>query len=201
MNAAAQSLLSRQDGTAEIQALTPLELTRGFLAHDEQLSRLAQQTSVVFKLPAAAPLAAKLLEEAAQWRSEHVRGRPHPRGSLHTSIAYRLFMELQDSKVPPYVSKPSWNSFAEVLAKLVKNPPPSPLLDREIIQCTARLTAKKTHLLVDLQPQLMGVLPSHMPVYMSLMQTYEGELLGRRPQGGLSRKARGLPYTSLTTDQ
>ena len=44
MQGTAQTPLPRPEGASDIQVLSLLELTRGFLAHDEHLTRLAQQT-------------------------------------------------------------------------------------------------------------------------------------------------------------
>ena len=44
-----------------ITALSPEELTQGFLLHEEQLALLQHQVSIVFKFPADAPMARSLM--------------------------------------------------------------------------------------------------------------------------------------------
>ena len=65
--------------------------------------------------------------------------------------------------------------------------PTRSLYSREIALCSARTTAKKDAVLLELR------LKRHMLTYARLIEDYEGELLGKRPQGSLARKARGAP--------
>ena len=47
--------------------------------------------------------------------------------------------------------------------------------------------------LLELRLKLHSTLLPHMLTYARLIEDYEGELLGKRPQGSLARKARGVP--------
>ena len=188
--------LPRTDEGGEIHPLSPTDLTRGFLIHEDQISRLMHQSTLVIKMTASAPLASKLLEATAQWRREHTRGRPHPKGPIYVAVAHQLLSELQESQMPNGVNQNAWSTFMDVLSDLTKKAPPNPILEQELVHCSARLTARRTDVLIEFQPHLMGTLQKHASIYVSAMQLQGGELLGRRPPGTLSRKARGLPITS-----
>ena len=51
--------------TRRITALSPEELTQGFLLHEEQLARLQHQVSIVFNFPETAPMARSLINEGS----------------------------------------------------------------------------------------------------------------------------------------
>ena len=61
----------------------------------------------------------------------------------------------------------------------------------EISHCSARTNAKKTHVILDLRPVLFGSLAMRADTLSKLLESYEGERLGKRSPGALSRKARG----------
>lgn len=74
---------SRQDGVPAagpsagprrslgVQALSTLELTQGFLAHEEQLALLQAQCAAVYKLPADGHLGRTLLQAVSVWQKDH----------------------------------------------------------------------------------------------------------------------------------
>ena len=62
---------------------------------------------------------------------------------------------------------------------------------REVSLCTARASAKKTHLILEFRPHLACVLTPALPTIAQLLMSQGGERLDVRPHGGLARKARG----------
>ena len=56
----------------------------------------------------------------------------------------------------------------------------------EISHCSARANAKKTHVILDLRPALFGSLAKHADTIIKLLESYEGERLGRKPPGSRS---------------
>ena len=69
----------------------------------------------------------------------------------------------------------------------------------EISHCSAQANANKTHVILDLRPVLFGSIAKHADTIIKLLESYEGERLGRKPPGGLSRRARGRPSESSGT--
>ena len=65
------------------------------------------------------------------------------------------------------------------------------VLAREIAVCSARLTAKRTHMLVELRPHLASPLLPYLPTMALFLHEQRGERLDVRPQGALARKALG----------
>ena len=80
--------------TRRITALSPEELTQGFLLHEEQLALLQHQVSIVFKFPEDAPIARSLMKAVREWQAEHKAGTAHPWGSCSHYTAASLLKEL-----------------------------------------------------------------------------------------------------------
>ena len=59
--------------------------------------------------------------------------------------------------------------------------------------CSARLSAKKEHVILDFRPVLNTVLARQSELISGLLDGCEGERLGKRAPGALVRKARGRP--------
>ena len=59
--------------------------------------------------------------------------------------------------------------------------------------CSARLSAKKEHVILDYRPVLNTTLARHSELISGLLDSCEGERLGKRAPGSLVRKARGKP--------
>ena len=90
-------------------------------------------------------------------------------------------------------SPPSRNGFTAAVHALTSSADPPAAYGREIARCSAGATAKKDAVLFELRLKLHSTLLPHMLTYVRLIEDYEGELLGKRPQGSLARKARGVP--------
>ena len=72
----------RPKANRELRPLTVQELTRGFLAHEDELQSMLHQLSIVHKLPLDGPLAAVAQEAIQVWLKQHVPSKPHRRGRL-----------------------------------------------------------------------------------------------------------------------
>ena len=155
---------------------------------------ILHQFSMVHKLPADGPLAVALVEAVQAWLQVHRPGKAHPSGSISSAVAGVLF---------PYLlhSKTSWRDHGSPMGRLhlrhsrayVQRGPSRRLRSRDIALCSARTTAKKDAVLLELRLKLHSTLLPNMLTYARLIEDYEGELLGKRPQGSLARKARGVP--------
>ena len=80
-----QAMASAPRPRRAIQPLTMTELTRGFLAHEDELQTILHQLSMVHKLPADGPLAVAVLEAVQGWLQVHRPGRAHPSGSISST--------------------------------------------------------------------------------------------------------------------
>ena len=99
--------------------------------------------------------------------------------------------------LPPELNHPiteaQWDGFTAAVHALTSSADPPAAYGREIALCSAGATAKKDAVLFELRLKLHSTLLPHMLTYVRLIEDYEGELLGKRPQGSLARKARGVP--------
>ncbi|CAE7766013.1 unnamed protein product, partial [Symbiodinium sp. CCMP2456] len=152
-------------GARRVQALSNLELTTAFLVHDEQISLLQHQLSLVYKLPSELGLSQVLQKAVKGWQKAH---KPGSGGS--TNERYNNFM---------------------ALATRLSDPSSHASLSREITHCSARPNLKKTHLILDLRIALCSELMPYSTLFMEVLDTYDGEWLGKKAPGGLARKARG----------
>ncbi|CAE7481938.1 unnamed protein product, partial [Symbiodinium necroappetens] len=84
-----------------ITALSPEELTQGFLLHEEQLAMLQHQVSIVFKFPEDSSIARSLMKAVREWQAEHKAGTSHPWGSCSRYTAASLLKELTKFDDPP----------------------------------------------------------------------------------------------------
>lgn len=173
-----------------ITALSPEELTQGFLLHEEQLALLQHQVSVVFKFTEDAPMARSLMKAVREWQAEHKAGKAHPWGSCAHYTAAALLQELAKIETPP---KNFSASDIRQLQKEVKDLGPDlhEGLVHMVSYCSARLSAKKDHVILDFRPVLHTPLARHSELISSLLDGCEGERLGKRAPGALVRKARG----------
>ena len=181
-----------------VTPLTAAELTQAFLAHEDQLSIIQAQTTIVFKLPAEGSIARALLAAVQGWQRDHHPGQAHPHGSCNQAVCTVLLHELAKSAVPTGLSQDSFQSFSEMAAELASQKTPAAWVG-EISRCSARANAKKTHVILDLRPVLFGSIAKHADTIIKLLESYEGERLGRKPPGGLTRRARGRPSDSSGT--
>ena len=108
-------------------------------------------------------------------------------------VAGVLFPYLLNSKRPGEITKAQWDGFTAAIHALTSSADPPAAYGREIALCSAGATAKKDAVLFELRLKLHSTLLPHMLTYVRLIEDYEGELLGKRPQGSLARKARGVP--------
>ena len=173
-------------------ALSPEELTQGFLLHEEQLALLQHQVSIVFKFPADAPMARSLMNAVREWQAEHKAGAAHPWGSCAHYTAAALLKELAKIEDPPQNFSTADN---RNLQKVVKELGPDlhESLVHMVSYCSARLSAKKEHVILDYRPVLNTTLARHSELISGLLDSCEGERLGKRAPGSLVRKARGKP--------
>ena len=77
----------RPKANRELRPLTVQELTRGFLAHEDELQSMLHQLSIVHELPLDGPLAAVAQEAIQVWLKQHVPGKPHLSGSPSAAVA------------------------------------------------------------------------------------------------------------------
>ena len=122
-----------------ITALSPEELTQGFLLHEEQLALLQHQVSIVFKFPEDAPMARSLMQAVREWQAEHKAGTAHPWGSCAHYTAASLLKEhrrktttavlsshgsvfLSNCFVSSFFSRPVRNRVAAMAAWTVMDP-------------------------------------------------------------------------------
>ena len=73
-----------------ITALSPEELTQGFLLHEEQLAMLQHQVSIVC-----------LMKAVREWQAEHKAGTAHPWGSCSHYTAAALLKDLSKIEEHP----------------------------------------------------------------------------------------------------
>ena len=175
-----------------ITALSPEELTQGFLLHEEQLAMLQHQVSIVFKFPEDAPIARSLMKAVREWQAEHKAGTAHPWGSCSDYTAASLLKELSKIDDPP---KNFCSADNKYLQKVVKELGPDlhESLVHMVSYCSARLSAKKEHVILDFRPVLNTVLARQSEFISGLLDCCDGERLGKRAPGALVRKARGKP--------
>ena len=80
--------------------LSVSELTQAFLAHEDQLSIIQAQTTIVFKLPAEGSISRALLAAVQGWQRDHHPGQAHPHGSCNQAVCTVLLHKLAKSSVP-----------------------------------------------------------------------------------------------------
>ena len=158
--------------------------------HEEQLALLQLQTSLVYKLPLDSPLSQALMAAVTTWQKDHKPGRAHPHGACSHFTAAALLVQLSHSKQrPPGVDVDTFRAFGNMVQDLGDEPHVQ--LVHKVAYCSARQNALKTHLILDFRPVLQSPLTKYAHVSASLLDSYDGERLGKKAPGGLSRKARG----------
>ena len=175
-----------------ITALSPEELTQGFLLHEEQLALLQHQVSIVFKFPEDAPIARGLMKAAREWQAEHKAGTAHPRGSCSHYTAASLLKELDKIDEPPRNFCSADNRYLQKVVKELGLDLHVSLVHM-VSHCSARLSAKKEHVILDFRPVLNTVLARQSELISGLLDDCGGERLGKRAPGALVRRARGKP--------
>ena len=97
----------RPKANRELRPLTVQELTRGFLAHEDELQSMLHQLSIVHKLPLDGPLA-------------DVPGKPHPWGSPSAAVAKEVLPFLIDSQKPEPITEKAWKDFLTALRTICR---------------------------------------------------------------------------------
>ena len=146
-----QAMASAPRPRRAMQPLTMTELTRGFLAHEDELQTILHQLSMVHKLPADGPLAVALLEGLASSPSSR---KAHPSGSISSVVAGVLFPYLLNSKRPGEITEAQWDGFTAAIHALTSSADPPAAYGREIALCSARATEKKDAVLLELRLKL-----------------------------------------------
>ena len=105
-------------------------------------------------------------------------------------MAGALLVQLAHSKQrPPGVDVETVKAFGNIVSDLGDEPHTQ--LVHMVAHCSARQNALKSHLILDFRPVFHSPLAKYVGVIASLLDSYEGERLGKKAPGGLSRKARG----------
>ncbi|CAE7736871.1 unnamed protein product [Symbiodinium sp. CCMP2592] len=173
-----------------LHALSNAELTQGFLLHEEQLALLQLQASLVYKLPTDAPLAQALAKAVAAWQKGHTPGKAHPLGSCAHFTAGAMLVQLaQSQQKPPGIDTAQFKAFIKLIEDFGESPHEAVV--HLVAHCSARQNALKTHLILDFRPVLHSPLAQYTSLIAALLDSYEGERLGKKAPGGLARKARG----------
>ena len=162
------------------------------MLHEEQLAMLQHQVSIVFKFPEESPIARSLMKAVREWQAEHKAGTSHPWGSCSHYTAASLLKELSKIEEPPKNFCSADNKyFKKVVLEL--GPDLHESLVHMVSYCSARLSAKKEHVILDFPPVLNTVLARQSEFISSLLDGCDGERLGKRAPGALVRKAREKP--------
>ena len=168
-----------------LTALTTHELTRTVVAHDDVLRSLQSQLSLCFKLEPSCPLAVCLLDAVKKWQADHKRGQPHPRGSCSVAVTLALLSHLVETR-----QDDMGDSEALAATRSVLQLPPASLC-HEFSHASARMTAKQSHVLLEVRPHLQSLLMPHLCYLAAAIRAAGGEQLTAKPPGALVRKARG----------
>ena len=105
-------------------------------------------------------------------------------------MAGALLVQLAHSKQrPPGVDVETVKAFGNIVSDLGDEPHTQ--LVHMVAHCSARQNALKSHLILDFRPVFHSPPAKYVGVIASLLDSYEGEKLGKKAPGGLSRKARG----------
>ena len=139
-----------------LTALTTHELTRAVVARDDVLRSLQSQLSLCFKLEPSCPLAVCLLDAVKKWQADHRRGQPHPRGSCSVAVTLALLSHLVETR-----QDDMGDSEALAAARSVLQLPPASLC-HEFSHASARVTAKQSHVLLEVRPHLQSLLMPHL---------------------------------------
>eukprot|EP00435_Cladocopium_sp_Y103_P043724 s40_g12.t1 len=110
-------------------------------------------------------------------------------GACSTAIAMALLHTLAQRSCPVGCQPAAFTAFGALVATLLGTDKPSDVA-REVTHCSAKLSATKTHLILDVRPALWGQLVHYFSVIVGLLEELDGGKLGRKPAGGLARQAR-----------
>ena len=164
------------------------EVSRVLLQHDQDLRQLHAATTLALKFPVENETARSLLGAVRHWQKPHVRGKPHPYGSCSTAVATVLFDLICTfaTNTPNVQNETAINQLRSMLA--LKQPG---LIAQEASHCSARTSAKETHIIVELRMHSAAGLLTFSPWFKVCLCAMGGELLGPKPAPGWSRKLRG----------
>ena len=98
-----------QVGGQKIVALSNTELIVAFLAHEEQLSLLQQDSQ----------LALSLQQPVKDWQKLHKPGSPHPDGSCSVAVARCLLNELTKTSPPSNFERDTYKTWQRLVDKLI----------------------------------------------------------------------------------
>ncbi|CAE7234510.1 CFDP2 [Symbiodinium sp. CCMP2456] len=149
-------------------ALSTAELTLAFVSQQDQLDQLQQQCAAVFRFASDNVFALRLLAAVDQWKADHRPGRPHPLGACATAVALAMLFGISDAGIPPACNEEAAKALQTLAAELLAGE--AATVAREFSHCSARLTAKKEHIILDCRPTLYGRI---FPFYNVLCQLLE----------------------------
>lgn len=163
-------------------------MSRVLLQHDQDLRQLHAATTLALKFPAENETARSLLGAVRTWQKQHVRGKPHPYGSCSTAAATVLFDLICNfaAHTPNVQNETASNQLRSMLA--LKQPG---LIAQEASHCSARTSAKETHIILELRLHSAAGLLPFFPWIKLCLCAMGGELLRPKPAPGWSRKLRG----------
>ena len=161
-----QAMASAPRPRRAIRPLTMTELTRRFLAHEDELQTILHQLSMVHKLPEDGPLAVALVEAVQAWLQVHRPGKAHPSGSISSAVAGVLFPYLLNSKRPGEITEAQWDGFTSAIHALTSS------VDPPATACTnakkkARAYQRTLPTTVPLCHSAAGLCPQRQPPAMS----------------------------------
>ena len=188
--AAGQSANSQDAPQAQqpLVSLSNAELTLAFVSQQDQLDQLQLQCAAVFRFASDNFFAQRLLAAVDQWKADHRPGRPHPLGACATAVALAVLFGLSDARIPPGCNEEAAKALQTLVEELLAGE--AAAVAREFSHCSARLTAKKEHIILDCRPTLYGRIFPFYNVLCQLLESFDAERLGRKPAGSLLRKAR-----------
>ncbi|CAE7942456.1 unnamed protein product, partial [Symbiodinium sp. KB8] len=168
-------------------ALANDELTLAFVSQQDQLDQLQLQCAAVFRFASDNVSALRLLAAVDQWKADLRPGRPDPLGACATAVALAVLFGLSDASIPPGCNEEAAKALQALVAELLAGE--AAAVAREFSHCSARLKAKKEHIILDCRPTLYDRIFPFYNVLCQLLESFDAERLGRKPAGSLLRKA------------
>ena len=139
---------------------------------------LQHQVSIIFKFTEDSPIARCRMKAVCEWQAEHKAGTSHPWGSCSHYTAASLLKELTKIEEPPKNFCSADNKyFKKVVLEL--GPDLHESLVHMVSYCSALLSAKKEHVILDFRPVLNTVLARQSEFISSLLEKASG--LGSEP--------------------
>eukprot|EP00435_Cladocopium_sp_Y103_P064948 s94_g26.t1 len=166
-----------------------LELTCLLLQHDRDLRQLNAVNTVALKFDKDNSLATTLLQATKIWQQSHSVGHPHPMGACGTAVGTVLLKHLLEYGISKCGERDKLvlAPLEMVLATLSPQ-----VICKEIALCSAKLNAKKTALILELQLHHDSRVFGFLPCLCQYLEELGCELLGPRPMGALVHKARNM---------